>query len=92
MFNLERVSTISAPWQEDLAADVCPAVETMKLLLQASPNRAASFALAMHERAAWQFDDDLSDYWMCVLALLKRPDTGSECPGHAKCPEGYASA
>jgi hypothetical protein len=39
-------------------------------LLRWCPDGARAFALAMHELAAWQYDDQRTEYWLCVLKLL----------------------
>jgi hypothetical protein len=48
-----------------------------RLLLAASPHRAASFALVAHERACWTQDDDRMDFWRAVIAWLASPSTGT---------------
>jgi hypothetical protein len=46
------------------------------------PRDASTVALAIHELAAWQYDDGRIERWRCVLELLqadqKLPD-GSAC-------------
>jgi hypothetical protein len=47
-------------------------VETVTWLLHWCPHQARAFALAMHELAAWQYDDDRTERWRLVLGLLPR--------------------
>ena len=46
------------------------AVETVAWLLRWCPQQAHAFTLAMHELAAWQYDDRRTEYWRGVLELL----------------------
>jgi hypothetical protein len=46
------------------------AVEIAAWLQRWCPDRAREFALAMHERAAWQYDDSRTERWHRVLKLL----------------------
>jgi hypothetical protein len=48
------------------------AVDTAAWLLRWYPDRARAFAHAMHELAAWQYDDSLTEHWHHVLELLPR--------------------
>jgi hypothetical protein len=48
------------------------AVETVAWLLRWCPHQARAFALAMHERAAWPYDDSRTGHWRHVLGLLPR--------------------
>ena len=48
------------------------AVETAAWLLRWCPHHARAFALAMHERAAWRYDDSRTEHWHHVLGLLPR--------------------
>jgi len=47
--------------------------ETAAWLLRWCPDRARAFALAMHEIAAWQYDDLRTQHWYYVLKLLPMP-------------------
>ena len=55
------------------------ATDLAALLVDASPGRAYSFALAMHERACQSADEAWTALWCGVLAVLKqrgdKPDT-----------------
>ncbi|MGE4048766.1 MAG: hypothetical protein AB7F35_28190 [Acetobacteraceae bacterium] len=59
-----------------LASIGCPfsfgVTETALLLFIAAPAKARAFALAQHERAAWQQDADLIEHWARVGAELGR--------------------
>jgi hypothetical protein len=46
------------------------AVETVAWLLHWCPRQARAFAVAMHELAAWQYDDGRTEHWRLVLGLL----------------------
>jgi hypothetical protein len=46
------------------------AVETVARLLRWCPDQARALALAMHELAAWQYDDSRTEHWHRVLSLL----------------------
>ena len=46
------------------------ALETATWLQHWRPHDARAFALAMHERAAWQYDDSRTEHWHRVLKLL----------------------
>jgi hypothetical protein len=46
------------------------AADTALLLFKASPAHAGSFALSMHERAAWDFDTTLVEHWTGVVTEL----------------------
>jgi hypothetical protein len=48
------------------------AAETAAWLLIWRPSQARAFALAMHELAAWQYDDNRTEHWDRVLGLLPR--------------------
>jgi hypothetical protein len=64
------------PGRNDTAVDdaaVRQAVETANRLLRYSPDQAGDFALAMHERTAWDLDGHWRDHWQCVSALLAQP-------------------
>jgi hypothetical protein len=43
---------------------------TVAWLLQWCPRQARAFAVAMHELAAWQYDDGRTEHWRLVLGLL----------------------
>ena len=45
-------------------------IETVAWLLRWCPDQARSLALAMHELACWQYDDDRTEHWHRVLRLL----------------------
>ncbi len=45
-------------------------VETVAWLLDWCPYQARALALAMHELAAWQYDDSQTEHWLRVLSLL----------------------
>jgi len=45
-------------------------VVSVTWLLRWCPEQARAFALAMHELAAWQYDDSRTEYWRGVLDLL----------------------
>jgi hypothetical protein len=47
------------------------AVETVAWLLRWCPDLARALALALHERAAWQYDDGRTEHWRHVLKLLR---------------------
>ena len=47
------------------------AVETVAWLQRWCPDQARTLALAMHERAAWQYDDSRTEHWCGVLKLLR---------------------
>ena len=46
------------------------AIETVAWLLDWCPHQARATALAMHELAAWQYDDGRTEHWRLVLGLL----------------------
>ena len=46
-------------------------VETVTWLLHWCPHQARAFALAMHELAAWQYDDDRTERWRLVLGCCQ---------------------
>jgi hypothetical protein len=48
------------------------AIETACQLFRASPARAKSFALTMHEQAVWGYDPDLAEHWTNVVTELGR--------------------
>ena len=56
------------------------AVETVAWLLRWCPHQARAFALAMHECAAWQYDDRRAEHWRHVLGLLPRNYVASASP------------
>jgi len=59
------------------------ATDLAALLLDASPGRAYSFALAMHERACQSADEAWTALWLAVLAVLKqRGDDSDAAPDH----------
>ena len=41
------------------------------ILLSASPGQAFEFALAMHERSSWIFDDNRTAFWREVVDILR---------------------
>jgi hypothetical protein len=46
-----------------------------------------AFALAMHERAAWRYDDSRTEHWHHVLGLLPRnhaASAGRHVAGHRR--------
>jgi hypothetical protein len=45
-------------------------VETVAWLLHWCPDQARAHALAMHELAAWRYDDGRTEHWRLVLGLL----------------------
>jgi hypothetical protein len=47
------------------------AIEVAAWLLHWCPHQARAFALAMHELAAWQYDDRRTEHWHRVLGLLR---------------------
>jgi hypothetical protein len=47
-------------------------VETVTWLRHWCPHQARAFVVAMHELAAWQYDDDRTAHWRLVLGLLPR--------------------
>jgi hypothetical protein len=44
-------------------------------LLSASPTKAYEFAVAMHERVSWGFDNDLIEHWADVVRELGQAPT-----------------
>jgi hypothetical protein len=47
------------------------AVETVdRLLANRCPASAHGFALAMHEMAAWAYDDEITEHWLKVITVL----------------------
>jgi hypothetical protein len=40
-------------------------------LLSASPENALAFAIAMHERVSWGYDQALADHWAAAVCALK---------------------
>ncbi len=44
--------------------------ETVAWLLRWCPDQARASALAMHELAAWQYDESRTEHWNRVLKLL----------------------
>jgi hypothetical protein len=67
-------STLSASAIEQRAvapsSQCLDAVETAEWLLHWYPHRARASALAMHELAAWQYDDSRTEHWRLVLDAL----------------------
>jgi hypothetical protein len=47
------------------------AIEVAAWLLRWCPHQARAFALAMHELAAWQYDDSRTEHWHRVLGPLR---------------------
>jgi len=45
-------------------------VETVAWLRHWCPHQAHAFDLAMHELAAWRYDDGRTEHWRLVLGLL----------------------
>ena len=48
------------------------AIQTASWLRRLFPHRARAFALAMHERAAWDYNDRRTEHWSRVLRLLPK--------------------
>jgi hypothetical protein len=48
------------------------ALETASWLSTRCPVSARAYAVAMHEIAAWGYDDDAIEHWRKVLALLPK--------------------
>jgi hypothetical protein len=48
------------------------AVETVAWLVRWCPDQARAHAVAMHELAAWEYDDNRTDHWSRVLELLPK--------------------
>jgi hypothetical protein len=51
------------------------ALETVAWLLRRCPHQARAFALAMHELAAWQYDDNRTELRRDVICLLPENQT-----------------
>ncbi len=43
---------------------------TVACLMHWCPNNARAFAMAMHELAAWHYDDHRIEHWLAVLGRL----------------------
>jgi hypothetical protein len=54
-------------------SDPSRAVEAAsRLLANRCPASAHAYALAMHEIAAWAYDDEMTEHWRKVLTLLRK--------------------
>jgi hypothetical protein len=65
------VSVIPTLW-DNAPADNDEVTRTISWLTRWNPDGARSLAIAMHELASWQFDDNRTEIWRRVIEFLPR--------------------